>query len=437
MRAPTIAFAALLTLALAAAAVADTGFVACSTSDSAVPFDLATYAPVGSALDLLPEGNYPYDCTMRPDGSEVWICGASGDGVVVIEVDTQLITHRIDVWEYPNSVVFTDDGLHAMVSSRDEDLVAIIDTGTYDVVDSLLVSSGSSSTYDSPGQLALDPVSQKIYAADWYGDTLYELASDGLSVKDMVDIGSSLWQLVVDPDGEYIYVTDRGSDVVRVVEQATLTEFTTVPVGDDPWGIDVTDDGSKLVVACEDDSNVYVIDTSDWSTTTIALEQYADPRDVDILDSDGYAFVTGGVLLSSVTKVYVIQLSDNTLKDSFTLVGGTNANAIAVQPQMTSDGTGVVDAGVNGLGLSCFPNPFNPKTVLSYHLPTASDVELAVYDVSGRRVAVLEDGTRDPGDHEVVWLGRDGTGREVATGVYFIRLTTEMGEESAKAVLLK
>ncbi len=437
MRAKTLAFAALLTLALAAAAIADTGYVACSTSDSVVPFDLATYAPVGSALSLVPEADYPYDCTMRPDGSEVWICGASGDGVVVIDVDTQLITQRIDVWEYPNSIAFTDDGLHALVSSRDEDCVAIIDTGTYAVVDSLLVSSGPSGTYDSPGQLALDPVSQKIYAADWYGDTLYELASDGLSVKDMVDIGTSLWQLVVDPDGEYVYVTDRATNVVHVVEQATLTVHTSVPVGDDPWGIDVTEDGSKLVVACEDDSNVYVIDTSDWTTTTVALEQYADPRDVDILDSEGFAFVTGGVLLSSVTKVYVVQLSDNTLKDSFTLVGGTNANVIAVQPQMTSDGTGVVDHGLTGLGLSCFPNPFNPKTVLSYRLPTASHIELAVYDASGRRVAVLDAGMQEPGDHQVTWLGRDHGGHEVATGVYFVRLATEMGEESVKAVLLK
>ncbi len=436
MRASILAFAVLLTLALATAAVADTGYIACTTSDTAVPFDLATYAQ-GTAINLLPEGDYPYDCTMHPDGSEVWICGASGDGVVVIDVDTNTITHRIGVWEYPNSVVFTDDGLHALVSSRDQDYVAIIDTGTYAVVDSLLVTTGAGGTYDSPGQLALDPVSQKIYAADWYDDTLFELASDGLSIKSSVDIGTSLWQLVVDPDGEYIYVTDRGTDVVHVVEQATLTVHTTVPVGDDPWGIDVTEDGSKLVVACEDDSNVYIIDTSDWSTTIIQLEAYADPRDVDILDSEGYAFVAGGTLLSSVTKVFVIQLSDNTLKDSFTVVGGTNANVIAVQPQMTSAGTGVVDTDARGLGLSCFPNPFNPKTVLSYHLPTASEVELAVYDVSGRRVAVLDAGIRTPGDHEIVWLGHDAAGHDVATGVYFVRLTTEFGERSAKAVLLK
>jgi len=437
MRVPTLVCTAMLVLTLPAASLADAGFVGCSTSDSAVPFDLATYAMLGPALDVTPEGDYPYDCTMRPDGSEVWICGASGDGVVVIDVDTQVITHRIDVWEYPNSVVFTDDGLHALVSSRDEDYVAIIDTGTYAVVDSLLVAAGSGSTYNSPGQLALDPVSKYIYAADWYGDTLWELASDGQSIKNSVDIGDNLWQLVVDPDGQYIYVTDRGTNLVHVVNQATLTVHTSVTVGDDPWGIDVTEDGSTLVVACEDDSNVYVIDTSDWSTTAIPLDSNADPRDVDILDADGYAFVTGGVLLSSVTKVYVIQLSDNTLKDSFTLVGGTNANVIAVQPQMTSSGTGVVDGHLTGLDLACFPNPFNPKTVLSYHLSAASDVRLAVYDVSGRRIAVLDAGPRDAGDHEVVWFGRDDAGHAVATGVYFVRLSTELGEESAKAVLLK
>ena len=112
---------ALLALALAAfcltgpAAGQDYGYVGCSTTDNCIPFDLVTYAP-GAAIDLLPEGDYPYDATMTPDGTEVWIPGNSGDGVVVIDTGTNTITHRASVGDKPNSVVFTDDSSLALVS---------------------------------------------------------------------------------------------------------------------------------------------------------------------------------------------------------------------------------------------------------------------------------------------------------------------------------
>jgi YVTN family beta-propeller protein len=426
-----------LSVPIVAFSGANDGYVACTTSKTCVPFDVNTYLQ-DTPIDLLPDGDYPYDCTMKPDGSEVWIAGATGDAVVVIDTATNLITHSLAVGEYLNSIVFSDDSSFAMASSRNDDVIYIIDTETYTVIDTLPCVSGTGGTYDSPGQLALDPVSKRIYAVDWYGDFLYEIAEDGSHVVNNVDIGSSLWQLVVDPDGQYIYVTDRGTNQVRVIDQTTLTEVTTIDVGDDPWGIDVTLDGSRIVVACEDDSNVYVIDTSDWSTTQVFLEQYADPRDVDILDSQGYAFIAGGTLLSAVTKVYIIQLSDNTLKDSFVVSGGTNANCLAVQPQITSEATGVPETPFESrVRLDCYPNPFNPKTTIVYNLPSPSDVRLSVYDVTGRLVTVLEDGEHGAGDHEIIWLGTDASGDNIATGVYFFRLTTADGSTTTKAVLLK
>jgi len=435
---------ALLALSLAAfcltapAAAQDNGYVGCSTTDNCVPFDLVTYAP-GPAIDLLPEGDYPYDATMSPDGSEVWICGASGDGVVVIETATNTITHRVLVEEYPNSIVFSDDGTFALVSARDGDLVSIVSTSTYTVTGTLDVTTGGGGIYDGPGNLALDPVSTNIYALDWYDDHIYEIAPDASSVLRSAVIGSSIWQLVVDPLGRYIYVTDRSTDQVRVIDQVTLTEVQTVAVGDDPWGIDVTLDGSTLVVACEDHSNVHVVDTSDWSTTIIALEAGADPRDVDILDSAGYAFIAGGQATATGTRVYVIELATATLKDAFTPTGGGNANVVAVQAQVTSAMTGIADGAVaaHHPGLRCFPNPFNPMLSVVYHLSSSSAVNLGIYDTAGRLVATLDEGERGPGDHRVVWSGVDSHDHRAATGVYFVRLEAGGDAVTDKAVLLK
>jgi YVTN family beta-propeller protein len=435
---------ALLILCLAAiclpvlAAAQDDGYVGCSATDNCVPFDLVTYA-LGVPIDVLPEGDYPYDATMSPDGSEVWIAGNSGDGVVVIETATNTITHRVTVGDKPNSVVFTDDSSLALVSTRDGDYVYLIDTSSYAVVESLDVTTGGGGIYDGPGNMALDPVSTNIYALDWYDDHIYEIAPDASSVLRSAVIGSSAWQLVVDPLGRYIYVTDRSTDEIRVIDPASLTEVRRVAVGDDPWGIDVTLDGTKLVVTCEDDSDVYVVDTSDWSTTIIPLEPGADPRDVDILDSAGYAFVAGGQATGAGTRVYVIELATETLKDAFTPTGGGNANVIAVQAQVTSAMTGIDGDSVAARrpDLQCSPNPFNPRLSVAYHLPEASEVVLSVYSTAGRLVAVIDEGRRGAGDHEAVWAGVDARGRESATGVYFLRLEARGEVVTAKAVLLK
>ncbi len=429
---------ALLTAPTASARGFNDGYVGCSDSDNCVPFDLETHAP-GPAITILPEGDYPYDATMTPDGNEVWIVGNSGDAVAVIDVATNTVTHRIPVNDYPNSVCFSDDMSIAVVSSRNDDVVTIIDTATYTVTGTLDVTTGSGGTYDGPGQLALDPVSGNIYAVDWYADDIYEIAPDASSVIRSATIGASMWQLVVDPDGVYIYVTDRSTDVVRVVDRATLTEVTTIAVGDDPWGIDVTLDGSQLVVACEDNNSVYVIDTDDWETTQIFLEANADPRDVDICDEQGYAYVAGGKLSSiPTTYVYVIEPTTYSLKSSFAVEFGTNANVIAVQEQMTSWNTGIEEPEVApGVELRCHPNPFNPKTTVSYHLTEAVSVELAVYDVAGRRVAVLDRGERIAGDHAATWDGMTDEGTPASTGIYFLRLDAGGATRTVKAALLK
>jgi endonuclease I len=83
------------------------------------------------------------------------------------------------------------------------------------------------------------------------------------------------------------------------------------------------------------------------------------------------------------------------------------------------------------------PNPFSPSTVISFVLPRKSDVRVAIYDVAGRLVRVLADGEYPEGKHEVVWGRTDAEGREVASGVYFCRMSSGAFEEQRKMVLLK
>lgn len=83
------------------------------------------------------------------------------------------------------------------------------------------------------------------------------------------------------------------------------------------------------------------------------------------------------------------------------------------------------------------PNPFNPRTVIEYHLPEDADVLLQVYDVTGQCVRRLVDGTMCADYWSVAWDGRDQEGRRVASGIYFYQLRAGGFVATKKMVLLR
>jgi len=84
-----------------------------------------------------------------------------------------------------------------------------------------------------------------------------------------------------------------------------------------------------------------------------------------------------------------------------------------------------------------YPNPFNPSTTIRHSLPARSHVRLGVYDVAGREVAVIQDGVRAAGSHEVRWDGADRRGLSLAAGVYFVRLDAGGETRMSKVMLVK
>jgi parallel beta-helix repeat protein len=73
-----------------------------------------------------------------------------------------------------------------------------------------------------------------------------------------------------------------------------------------------------------------------------------------------------------------------------------------------------------------YPNPFNSSTVIWYHLPDVgyqpAEVEITIYNLLGKVVRILVKTRQYPGEHKVLWDGKDDSGKEVASGIYFYRL---------------
>jgi len=84
-----------------------------------------------------------------------------------------------------------------------------------------------------------------------------------------------------------------------------------------------------------------------------------------------------------------------------------------------------------------YPNPFNPITTINFHMATKGNVIIAIYNLKGQLVKTLVSGLREAGEHKVVWNGDDMSGRGVASGVYFYRMTTGGYSSVRKMLLLK
>ncbi len=92
--------------------------------------------------------------------------------------------------------------------------------------------------------------------------------------------------------------------------------------------------------------------------------------------------------------------------------------------------------------LQNLPNPFSRMTDISYQIPMTNDqipnrVSLEIYDVSGRLIKSLVDDDVESGLHIVRWDGRDGKGRQVASGAYFCVLGVGEYRKAKKMELIK
>jgi hypothetical protein len=106
--------------------------------------------------------------------------------------------------------------------------------------------------------------------------------------------------------------------------------------------------------------------------------------------------------------------------------GGQALYVFADDFTLLSDGPSTApESGAAGTHVSLAvagPNPSNGTAALRFSLPAPADVRLNVYDLRGRLVRRLVDGSRGAGLHVVQWDGRDRHGRGVSGGVYFARL---------------
>ena len=110
------------------------------------------------------------------------------------------------------------------------------------------------------------------------------------------------------------------------------------------------------------------------------------------------------------------------------------------------DGDGTLEVAVGAFGVDSFTGAVwvlsvAPDGTLTYtpadNAHGTATFDVTVHDVRGRRVAVLVHANYDAGVHDVTWRGEDENGQRVASGTYFLRLQSDVGNTVRKVVLAK
>ena len=181
---------------------------------------------------------------------------------------------------------------------------------------------------------------------------------------------------------------------------------------------------------------------------------------------DGYQIIvrnlrTNGITTTSVQGDYFAAATADLERRSVVRVGDTielrvigpggNAESQPVTYKVTPQhlANAVLSVNLDGIGqptqnqlLQNYPNPFNPETWIPYQLFEDSQVSVSIYDTTGQLVRTLSLGFQSAGfynsrERAAYWDGRNNTGEQVASGVYFYSLNTPDFSSTRKMLILK
>ncbi|MFC1502624.1 FlgD immunoglobulin-like domain containing protein, partial [bacterium] len=90
------------------------------------------------------------------------------------------------------------------------------------------------------------------------------------------------------------------------------------------------------------------------------------------------------------------------------------------------------------VGLSTnFPNPFNARTIIPYHLDRRIPIRLSVINIRGEEIRILYNGFKEAGHHQIHWDGLDGKGTAMPSGMYMLRLQWNNNFDIQKLMLIR
>ncbi|MGD0338366.1 MAG: SMP-30/gluconolactonase/LRE family protein [Bacteroidota bacterium] len=320
-------------------------------------------------------------------------------------------------------------------------------------------------TLDAQGRLILTQMQKRRVSRQESNGTITPLASTFRGKK-----FNSPNDLVVKSDGS-IFFTDPDFNipagqtkelsfkgVYRISPSGTVALLDSV--FDKPNGLCFSPDETQFYVNESPQGKIYAWDVVNDSIITnkrllytIPLGGYSDGMKVD---PEGNIYCTGptGVWIISPDGEYLDKIAtppnhnpsnctwgDTDRKTLYITTGNATPGSGFIYRIRLASGTGIENHGSvipDKFELYAnYPNPFNPNTQIEYGLQEAAHVNLTIYNIKGQKVETLIDGDRNAGIHKLTWNSSSVQGKEIAGGIYLLRLQAGESQKIQKLVLLK
>ncbi|MCD4847212.1 MAG: T9SS type A sorting domain-containing protein [Candidatus Aegiribacteria sp.] len=384
---------------------------------SAASFDDATYVWLSSSSvpTLILDPGKKQDLTA--DGSYLVYIDAAGDSLICLDTATELEVWKIALFETGvqlNGVDISGDGTRVLVTVYDGSSGAQI----YDMTDGSLVGTPVGNYSQTMAKISGD--ASRIVTGDFYGYIkVYEYDGVSWNMDGYFNTGDDwVTAVAISGDGETVAGGTIGFGPYRgkvfaidwPLEDSPSELWQYRNYGDEVSSTDISEDGSVIVAGCWGKYNgTYgdVFTALDHSGNVIfsLLDDIDEPGSIFSVSvsSDGlYATASGKAVhardMGNGGEVYSINLE---------LVGIEGSPDI---PQ--------------GLGMGIpYPNPVVSQMSVDVLIPQMGEtVDLAVYDLNGRRIAGLNS-ELTPGSHVSVWNLESDSGEPVSAGLYFVKLS--------------
>ncbi len=287
-----------------------------------------------------------------------------------------------------------------------------------------------------PAFLKLDLNNNKIYWTNFQDNTIKRSNLDGSNVETLITNSDGPTGIALDLVNEKVYWTNAGTPptLQRANTDGTNIE-TLLTLSDDPVDLAIDMNNNKIY----------------WSALYDRIfTANLDGSNIDSTIFTG-AFVIAGFALDLVNnKIYWGDSSENNVGSNLLMsanLDGTNVDTLLTNLQrpigiaLTTPTVGIND-NTDNLSKAFklypnYPNPFNPTTSINYYLPSASSVELRIYNQLGQEILTLVNAIQSIGTHQVEWDGRDSKRNLMPSGLYFLRMKAGSFVETRKMILLR
>lgn len=271
-------------------------------------------------------------------------------------------------------------------------------------------------------------------------------------MDDYVDRKVGIYKL--SPAGDYLslYIyDDTGSNTETVAKIAVTSSNRVVILGNillgpigfkDAFIKNITSSGSEMWSHEYGSTWLdYVYDLQIHESGYIFVSGYIYGRDFWVFKCDSYGnvvwnFSMGGNPWESASSLAIID-EDNVVFAGYAQEQDTlNTQVIVAKLHQTTVDVKDQEQGdfyiPNSSYINNYPNPFNNSTTIEFYVPSNSDVKLYIYNSLGQKVASLVDKQYAKGIYNVIW-----TTNNLASGIYYCLLKTNMSIKTRKIILIK